>query len=93
MGDVIADSQPDHALEGPAKAANKWSQLNRNVQTQQGKKILRELATRNSNLENSLKSGITKRTLRFYDHVGYASISSRILALPEEAERRGVCEA
>ena len=36
---------------------------------QQGQELLRELAARNSDLANSLKSGITKGTLRFYDSV------------------------
>ena len=36
---------------------------------QQGQELLREMAARNSDLANSLKSGITKGTLRFYDNV------------------------
>ena len=39
------------------------------MQPQQGRELLRELAARNSYLATSLKSGITKGTLRFYDHV------------------------
>ena len=69
MGERIADSQPYNALENLAKAANTWKQWNRNVPPQQGQELLRELAARISDLANSLKSGITKGTLRFYDNV------------------------
>ena len=68
MGECIADSQPYKALENLAKAANTWKQWKRNVPPQQGQDLLRELAAWNSDLANSLKSGITKGTLRFYDN-------------------------
>ena len=69
VGERIADSQPYKAFENLAKAANTWRQWKRNVPPQQGQEILRELAARNRDLANSLKSGITKGTLRFYDDV------------------------
>ena len=69
VGCRIADSQTCKALENLAKAANTWSQLKSNVQPQQGRELFRELTARNSDLATSLKSGITKGTLRFYDHV------------------------
>ena len=65
----MAESQPYKALENLAKAANVWKQWKRNVPPQQGHELLRELAARSSDLANSLKSGITKGTLRFYDNV------------------------
>ena len=68
VGERIADSQPYKALENLAKAANTWKQWKRNVPPQQGQNLLRELAARNSDLANSLKTGITKGTLRFYDN-------------------------
>ena len=68
VGERIADSQPYKALENLAKAANTWKQWKRNVPPQQGQDLLRELAARNSDLANSLKTGITKGTLRFYDN-------------------------
>ena len=68
VGERIADSQPYKALENLAKAANTWKQWKRNVPSQQGQELLRELAARNSDLANSLKSEITKGTLRFYDN-------------------------
>ena len=68
VGERIADSQPYKALENLAKAANTWKQWKRNMPPQQGQDLLRELAARNSDLANSLKSGITKGTLRFYDN-------------------------
>ena len=67
MGERIADSQPYKALENLAKAAKTWKQWKRNVPPQLGQD-LHELAARNSDLANSLKSGITKGTLRFYDN-------------------------
>ena len=74
MGNRVADSQPYKALENFAKAANTWNQLKWNVQPQQGRELLRELTARNSDLATSLKSGITKGTLRFYDHVRDPSV-------------------
>ena len=68
--DRVADSQPYKAVDGIAKEANTWNQLERNAQPQQRRELLRELASRNSGLANSLKSDITKGTLRFYDYVG-----------------------
>ena len=76
VGDRVADNQPYKALEGLAKAAHTWSQLKRNVQPRQGRELLLELASRNSDLANSLKSGLTKSTLRFYDHVGNPHITA-----------------
>ena len=73
VGNRVADSQPYKALEALAKAANTWSQLKRNVQPQQGRELLRELAARNSEIASFheiARSGILKGTLRFYDHVG-----------------------
>ena len=69
VGERIADSQPYKALEILAKAAYTWKQWKRIVPAQQGQELLRELAARYSDLANSLKSGITKGTLRFYDNV------------------------
>ena len=56
VGSRLADSQTYKALENLAKVANTWSQLKRNVQPQQGRELLRELAARNSDLATSLKS-------------------------------------
>ena len=69
VGNRVADSQPYKTLEDLAKEANTWNQLKRNVQPQQGRELLRELTARNSDLATSLKYGITKGMLRFYDHV------------------------
>ena len=69
VGNRVADSQPYKALENLAKAANACNQLKRNVQPQQGRELLRELTERISDLVTSLKSGNTKGTLSFYDHV------------------------
>ena len=77
VGNRVADSQPYKALEDLAKKANTWSQLKRNVQPLQGLELLRELAARNSDLANSLKSIITKGSLRFYNHVGDRLVPAR----------------
>ena len=69
VGNRVADSQPFKSLENLAKEANTWSQWKRNVPPQQGCELLRELIARNSDLATSLKSGMTKGTLSFYDNV------------------------
>ena len=54
VGARIAEGQPYKDLEVLAKAANTWNQIKRNVQPQQERELLRELASRNSELANSL---------------------------------------
>ena len=61
----IADSEPYKALADLARAANRWSQYRRNLPPDGGKLILKELATRHSDLASSLKSGLNSNTLRF----------------------------
>ena len=58
----VADSEPYKALAELARAANKWSQFKF---TGWGKKVLKELATRHSDLAHSLKSDLNYNTLRF----------------------------
>ena len=92
MGERIADSQPYKALENLAKAANTWKQWKRNKPPQQGQELLRELAARNSDLANSLKSGITKGTLRFYDNARDTSApalspSQRMNESPKDSQK------
>ena len=48
-----------------ARAANSWSQYRRNLPPDGGKLILKEHATRHSDLADSLKSGLNSNTLRF----------------------------
>ena len=61
----ITDSEPYKALADLARAANRWSQYRRNLLPDGGKLILKELATRHSDLANSLNSGLNSNTLRF----------------------------
>ena len=61
----VADSELYKALVDLARAANSWSQYRRNLPQDGGKLILKELATRHSDLANSLKSGLNSLTLRF----------------------------
>ena len=61
----VADTEPYKALADPARAANKWPQFKRNLPPDGGKLVLKELATRHSDLAHSLKSGLNTNTLRF----------------------------
>ena len=61
----VADSEPYKALADLARAANKWSQFRRNLPPDAGKLVLKELATRHSDLAHSLKFGLNSNTLRF----------------------------
>ena len=53
-GQKIADTQQNKALKDLALAANRRSQLKRNI---------------NLEIANALKTGLSKSTLRFYDRV------------------------
>ena len=61
----VADSEPYKALADLARAANRWSQFKRNLPSDAGKLVLKELTTRHSDLAHSLKSGLNSNTLRF----------------------------
>ena len=87
VGNRVADSQPYKALENLAKAANTWNQLKRNVQPQQGRELFRELTARNNDLVTSLKSVITKGTLRFYDHASFIAFSANECVVFNEAKK------
>ena len=65
MDGKVADSELYKALVELARAANKWSQFKRNLPPDGGKKVLKELATRHSDLAHSLKTGLNSHTLRF----------------------------
>ena len=61
----VADSEPYKALAELARAANKGSQFKRNLPPDGGKRVLKEVATRHSDLAHSLKSGLNHNILRF----------------------------
>ena len=61
----VTDSKPYKALADLARAANKWSQIRRNLPPDAGKLVLKELTTQHSDLAHSLKSGLNSNTLRF----------------------------
>ena len=61
----VTDSEPYKALAKLARAAYKWSQFKRNLPTDGGKNVLKELATRHSDLAHSLKSGLNHYPLCF----------------------------
>ena len=59
---------PYKALAELARASNKWSQFKRNLPPDGGKRVLKELSSRHSDLAHYLKTGLTRNTLRFSDH-------------------------
>ena len=61
----VAESEPYKALAELAWAANKWRQYKRNLQPDGGKRVLKELSSRHSDLVHSLKTGLTGNTLCF----------------------------
>ena len=61
----IADSAPYKALADLARAANNWSQQKRNLPPDGGKRVLQELSSRHSDLGQSLKTGLSRKTLFF----------------------------
>ena len=65
LEDHIAESEPYKALAELARAENKWKQYKRNLPPDEGKRVLKELTSRHSDLAQSLKTGLTHNTLRF----------------------------
>ena len=61
----VAESEPYKALAELARAANKWTQYRRNLPPDGGKRVLKELTSRHSDLARSLKAGLTCNTFRF----------------------------
>ena len=60
-GQKIADTKQYKALEVLARAANRWSQLKRNFNTKTGRSLMRELGSRNTEIDNALKTGLSKK--------------------------------
>ena len=84
----MADNEPYKALTEPARAANIWSQFKRNLPPDGGKKVLKELATRHSDLAHSLKSGLNHNTLRFPTIVTPPGAQGSSRCAPAVAPRR-----
>ena len=61
----VAESEPYKALAELARAANKWTQFKRNLPPDGVKRVLKELTSRHSDLAHSLKTGLSRNTLRF----------------------------
>ena len=61
----IAESEPYKALADLARAANNWTQQKRNLPPDGGKRVLQELSSRHSDLAQSLKTGLSRKTLCF----------------------------
>ena len=76
-GQKIADTKQYKALEEIARAANRWSQLKRNINVETGRNLMNELGSRNTEITNALKTGLSKTTLRFYDRVADAPSRER----------------
>ena len=64
----VADSETYMALAELARAAKKWLQFKHNLPVDSGKRVLKELSSRHPDLAHSLKTGLTRNTLRFSDH-------------------------
>ena len=71
-GQKIADTRQYKALEDLALAAYCSSQLKRKIRVEIGRKLMRELGSRNNEIANALKTSLRKSTLRFYDRVADA---------------------
>ena len=65
-GRKIADTQQYKALEDLALAANRWNQLKRSINVEMGRKLMRELGSRNNEIANALKTGLSKTNLRMH---------------------------
>ena len=59
-GQKVADTKQYKALEELARAANRWSQLKRNINVETGRSLMRELGSRNTEVANALKTGLSK---------------------------------
>ena len=55
-GQKIADTKQYKALEELARAANRWSQLKRNINVETGRSQMRELGSRNTEIANAFKN-------------------------------------
>ena len=51
----VADCEPYKALADLARAANVWTQYKRNLPADSGKLVFKELASRHSDIANTLK--------------------------------------
>ena len=61
----IAESEPYKALAYLARVANNWTQHKRNLPPDGGKRVLQELSSHHSDLAQSLKTGLSRKTLCF----------------------------
>ena len=79
VGSKVAESEPYKALEEFAKATNVCAQQKRNLALVKGlwrnlRLVIKEIATHHSDLPNSLKTGLTRNTLRLYAHASDPAI-------------------
>ena len=65
----VADSEPYKACADLASAANVWNQNKRNLPVESGRLVLKKFASSQSDFANTLKCGLTRIIIRFYDHV------------------------
>ena len=68
VGSKVSESEPYKILDDLAKGANAWALQKRNLPLEKECLIMRQFATRHSNLANSLQTGLIRKTLRFYSH-------------------------
>ena len=86
-GQKKAETQQYKALEDLALAANRWSQLKRKINMETGRKLMRELGSRNNEIANALETGLSKSTLMFYDRVADAP-NREPLVSPSQSRQR-----
>ena len=61
----MAESEPYKALIELAQVANNWTQFKKNLPPDEGKRVLKKLSSRHSDLAHSLKTGLSRKTLCF----------------------------
>ena len=64
-GQKIADTKQYKALEELALAANEWSQIERKINVEMGRNLMRDFGLRNNEIAKALKVGLNKSTLKF----------------------------
>ena len=64
----VADSEPYKALAELARVANKWLQFKRNLPSDGGKGVLKQLARRHLDLAHPLKTDPNHNTLLFWTY-------------------------
>ena len=84
----VAESEPYKALDELARAANKWTQFTRNLPPDGGKRVLKELSSRHSDLAHSLKTGLFRKTPQSWSDPTPPGVQANPRRLPPLQPRR-----